>query len=338
MANPLRKYIWLLNKLAGQELTLKEIQDAWADSHPDEPALSSRTFHNIRNTVEDIFGINIECRNKPNYRYYIENIEALNSGINNWLLDNASILDTIQSAKGISKYLILEEKPTYPELFDLASQAIVNNNKIKVVVKNPRAHKYGETDTLRLTVDPYFLRQYNGYWSLIGYLETAPAEDSYNFPIFVESFENIVNIWPLDTTFKRTRDAEIREYVMQTLGNDHPFDYEPQDVELRVNKEAFKYLKARPIHPSQAEIYEDETDDFYPHVRHHLVIDSAFVSEILSWGDDVEVLKPLELRNYVERITLKSASQYLDQEIALKPNLFNDSWDENDELYDKLEI
>ena len=54
------KYIWLLNTLLQQELSLKEIENRWKCIPANEGGMSQRTFHECRKAIKEMFCIDIE--------------------------------------------------------------------------------------------------------------------------------------------------------------------------------------------------------------------------------------------------------------------------------------
>ena len=89
----LEKYIWLVNALyrAGSHgLSLKELSDKWERDESisyGEP-LPRQTFNRWKDNILMSLGVNIDCRLKGGYRYYISNPESLANGeLLRWLLD-----------------------------------------------------------------------------------------------------------------------------------------------------------------------------------------------------------------------------------------------------------
>ena len=84
------RYIWLVDTIYSRPegVTLEEINEKWIRSSLSKgDPIPTKTFHNHRTTIEELFVINIEC-NKSTYRYYIDNAEDLKKGgVRRWLLN-----------------------------------------------------------------------------------------------------------------------------------------------------------------------------------------------------------------------------------------------------------
>lgn len=70
-----RQYSWLVNTIQwAQKITFENIQRKWIDDDlNDRKPLSRTTFYRLRQAIEDMFGIRIECDAKDHSQYYICN-------------------------------------------------------------------------------------------------------------------------------------------------------------------------------------------------------------------------------------------------------------------------
>ncbi len=72
-SNLYQRYFWLINVIyRNKRITLKDINDKWLNcSFSNGVTIPRKTFNNHRNTIEEIFDINIECDRATNeyYRY-----------------------------------------------------------------------------------------------------------------------------------------------------------------------------------------------------------------------------------------------------------------------------
>ena len=70
------RYIWLLNTLLQhKQLSYEEINVLWKECHLGDGApLPLRTFHQHKNAVEELFGIEIKCNPSNGYKYYISTL------------------------------------------------------------------------------------------------------------------------------------------------------------------------------------------------------------------------------------------------------------------------
>ena len=85
------RYIWLMNTLLQyKQLTFEEINVLWMGSClGDGTPLPLRTFHQHKNAVEELFGVEIKCNPSNGYKYYISTLDTLKSdSIRKWLLNS----------------------------------------------------------------------------------------------------------------------------------------------------------------------------------------------------------------------------------------------------------
>ena len=77
-------------------------------------------------------------------------------------------------------------------------------------------------------------------------------------------------------------------------------------VKLKVSPNKSKYLRALPLHHSQTEEVHDQFSYFY----YNLFITNDLVAEILSHGEDVQVMSPPELQALVVEQLKSSLEKY----------------------------
>ena len=135
---------------------------------------------------------------------------------------------------------------------------------------------------------PYYLKQYNGRWFILGLNEELGIET-----------------WtlPLDR-IHALKDAKIA-YISTDLDWDYHFSeiigvtryHKPiETVELLFNDKRGKYVETKPLHESQRNKWTDE--GFLVTLK--LIPNLELEQVILSYGEDVEVLNPKDLREKIE--------------------------------------
>ena len=122
MANDLfNKYIWLVDTIyRSGKITFKDINKRWLRSSlSGGEDLPLKTFHNWRREIEQIFDINIECRRRGGYQYYIENEEDKEQGgIRNWVLNTLAVNILINESHHLKRRLLLEAIPPVRRLLN----------------------------------------------------------------------------------------------------------------------------------------------------------------------------------------------------------------------------
>lgn len=169
------------------------------------------------------------------------------------------------------------------EAFMVLIEAI-ENHEAKKILYEPYQRPERE-----YKIFPYQLRQYNDRWFLIARI--AGRNDLTNFALD--------RIKKVDTYRKKFEpcDIDLDEYFDEVVGVTVTKN-EPVKVVLKVAKKRLPYIITKPIHPSQTELKDCETEDF-GFVRLHVRPNRELESLILSFGEQVEVLEPMDLRQRI---------------------------------------
>ena len=86
-------------------------------------------------------------------------------------------------------------------------------------------------------------------------------------------------------------------------------DMKPERVLLKVSSMQTKYFRSLPLHRSQEEV---ETHEDYSVFSYFLTTDYDFKQDLLSFGKEVEVLEPKQLRDEIRRIISNILTIYRD--------------------------
>jgi len=157
----------------------------------------------------------------------------------------------------------------------------------KILYKKPIHLKYQPfhmDQPMKITIHPYFLKQYNNRWFLIG----LNNDDKRINNIALDRIESFV-------------DSKI-EYVITEIDFEEHFedvvgvsvtDMKCQLVKLKITKPLWPYIKTKPIHGSQKII---EKNDDYTIIKLEVKLNYELKSQILQHGNGVQVIEPKELK------------------------------------------
>lgn len=177
------------------------------------------------------------------------------------------------------------------ELIDAA----LNHQAIEVVY---RTFAGSERKTI---VHPYHIKQFNNRWFLIGLEQTAHGKFISN-----KALDRIVKFSQADVPFIPNTDIDFNQYFQDIVGVSLPTDHiEPEEIVLQFDKDRFPYVVTKPIHHSQT-IEDKELHIIKLFVRPNKELESR----ILSYGDQVEVLRPQWLREQIAEKISKIAKKY----------------------------
>lgn len=169
-------------------------------------------------------------------------------------------------------------------LFGQLLQAILNKRVLKI-----KYAPFGK-DSYEERIYPYHLKQFNDRWYLIAQAVGYDTLAHYALDR-IESFEEI-------SMHYKEADVDFEEYFDDVIGVTVPERLEPLDVVLRISNNRFNYIKTKPLHLSQRVISEEEG---YTTISINVKINKELIALILSFGPDVEVIAPANLRAEIKK-------------------------------------
>src|SRR5690606_3891193 len=98
---------------------------------------------------------------------------------------------------------------------------------------------------------PYFLKQYNKRWFLIG----QRAEFDTWTTLALDRIISFKKAY--DQTFVAIKENH-EEYFEDIIGVSKPMDAEVQKVRIKLSKAIWPYIESKPIHPSQKVVQREE--------------------------------------------------------------------------------
>lgn len=186
--------------------------------------------------------------------------------------DSAKILfyDSNDEYKGI-RYL----KPLY--------LAIKKKQVLKVCYKG-----FKDVDISSFEFHPYVLKQYNRRWFVYGCNSTKEINE-WSIPLDERLVE--INIKE-DTEFIQSN-TNWNNFFRSMVGVVRPVNASIEKVILRFHNGRENYFKTKPFQPDYEEFFEAEKHD---QVWFETIINNELVQQLLSYGQDVEVIEPENLR------------------------------------------
>lgn len=160
--------------------------------------------------------------------------------------------------------------------------------------------KFSGEPSRNYLIHPYLLKEYRNRWYVIGFNPDKEATVVFGLDRVVG--EVIVS----DQSFHRNPEFDSDRYFKHSLGITVP-DAAPEKIVLRFSAISGKYVESQPWHESQRIINQTKNST---EVELHLSITHELVMQILSYGGDVEVMKPLGLRGLISDKLRKAVSRY----------------------------
>ena len=277
------KYIRLLEILDRYgPIKFEEIQDKYGEYYP------KRTFRNHIDAIAKLFGIDI--RYQHGVGYYIDNPEDLSSSrIKQNIVSSLNTYSTLADGKGVKNRILLEEPPK--------NQELVSDILDCIQEKCSYGFEYSE-EGCDVEVIPYCLKLFKGRWYLLG-------KDLDDKELKIFALDLMSKAGPLFVNNPAPVEFNPNEYFKNYYGV--IAEGEPEIVRLKVSPDEAKHLKLLPIHHSQKEI---ELTDKYSVFELYIAPTNDFKQDILSRTDQVEILEPASLREWMKEILKKMSNNY----------------------------
>ena len=213
-----------------------------------------------------------------------------------WMEELVTNLEDKFKIKGSTKSVISMESNAYVEGLKHLSplfNAIINKQVLHIIY-SPFNKPDCEWD-----IHPYFIKQYNNRWFLLG-LNNKDNRISNIGLDRIKSLENSPIPYIEDDVI-----VDIDEYFSDVVGVTIPANKDVVRIKLQFSPNRYPYIISKPLHGSMRKI-----DNENRIVAIDVIPNRELISLILSFGDDVEVLEPVDFRNMVANIIKRSYNKY----------------------------
>lgn len=136
-------------------------------------------------------------------------------------------------------------------------------------------------------IAPHFLKEDQSLWYVIGYG---------NDKLLIFGLDRIKNLIVTDDEFKFDETLDLTDTFKDSYGIWADPATPTEEIELRYDELDGRFLKARPLHPSQ-KVLVDNNEEF--RITVNLKITNDFVMALLSRSRSLEVIRPLHLRERI---------------------------------------
>ena len=141
-------------------------------------------------------------------------------------------------------------------------------------------------DAYTQIIHPYYIKQYNGRWFLLGLEINEPYRNITNMAL-----DRIQKIDVSLVPYIPNTEYDFREYFADIIGVSLKKHQEPVKIALRVAEKRIPYVLTKPIHGSQRNHRKDEGI-----IELELIPNREFYQRLLSFGGDIEILSPDSVR------------------------------------------
>jgi predicted DNA-binding transcriptional regulator YafY len=213
------------------------------------------------------------------------------------MLDALSMNSLLNESASIKDRIIFEDVPSSHQFLASIIQAIRDNRMIRVHYKGYRMEEDRFFD-----IEPYFIREFKRRWYLYGHKDYDKDRKPHMYAL-----DRMLSVEVLSDTFKMPEEINAREWFKTIYGVRKYDDMKTQKVLIKAYGKQARYFRSLPLHSSQEEV---ETHRDYSVFSYELAPDYDFVQDVLGFGDMVEILEPLGLRNRIGIIVANQNRRY----------------------------
>jgi predicted DNA-binding transcriptional regulator YafY len=174
------------------------------------------------------------------------------------------------------------------EYLSVLYEAIKNKKVLDIEYKD-----FFSEEAYHLIIHPYFLKQYNNRWFLLGMNQENKAK---NWNLAIDRIESITET---NTAYIENCEIDWQEYFDDVIGVTKLIDAAPEEIVLHFYGSSGKYVENKPIHGSQrAKWLSSELLE----VKIKVLPNYELERLILGYGEQVKVLAPEHL---TQKISLR---------------------------------
>jgi predicted DNA-binding transcriptional regulator YafY len=162
-------------------------------------------------------------------------------------------------------------------------------------------HPYSRPQANETIVHPYLLKEFRNRWFLLGREGKATRVTNY-------ALDRIKKIRPSDERFVENDLFDPADYFNHLIGVSVPEGAMPEDIEIKVYKQAAPYVRSKPIHLNQEVVKQYRDGSIL--VRLKLIINYELKSVLLSYGPGIVVRRPRALRETMQKMLSEMGAMY----------------------------
>ena len=215
------------------------------------------------------------------------------------------LLDTNREVESGASHIrsSLEQNLTNIDLLPVFHKAITDRQVLRFSYQ-----RFGQ-EPFELVFHPQFLKEYNGRWFVFGESDREPYQ-AYNVPL--DRITGEVNKVD-DVGYIPAEKGFYQDFFKNIIGVTHEKDAKVEEVVIRTKTEyQHGLLLTKPLHHSQKETlpFGEHEDGNYGEVRLTIEPNRELRGRILLYGDNLEVISPMSLREQIKEILRRQMQQY----------------------------
>jgi predicted DNA-binding transcriptional regulator YafY len=290
------RYNLIIKKLRRLPASFKEISDYLARESEIQSYnfnISMRTFQRDLEDIRSLFNINIRFDFSKKV-YFID--DAGQPEMNDRMLEAFDTFNALNISDGLSAYIHFEKRrPQGTENLHGLLHAIKNRLPIKFEYK-----KFWEDEISQRTVEPYVLKEFKNRWYIL-------AKDLKDSGVKSFALDRLTNLKITNKKFDFPKAFSIEENYRYCFGIIGSNGEDPKEIILSFDPFQGKYIKTLPLHDTQQTLIDNEEE---LQIKLKLCITHDLMMELLSFGDNMRILKPKSLAEEIKQMHYNAFKQY----------------------------
>jgi len=297
------RYLLILKKLKVRPFSTYEELQVYIENQFDylqmqddnlQIGFSKRTLQRDIKEIRNVFGIDIEY-SKSQKGYFISQSENENMNFQR-MMEAFDMFNSLNLAQDLTPFIHLEKRrPQGTENLYGLLHAIKNRLQIKFTYQ-----KFWEEESSQRLVEPYALKEFKNRWYIM-------AKDGKDTNIKSFALDRLTNLEITTQTYQYPDNYSIEQSYRYCFGIISPNDQEPQDIILSFDPFQGKYIKTLPLHDTQQVLVDNDEE---MKIKLKLCLTHDLLMELLSFGDNMKVIKPKSLANQIKQAHEKAYRQY----------------------------
>lgn len=290
------RYNLIINRLRKQPSSFNEISDylkVESDIQSYNFTISKRTF---QRDLQDIYSIyNIEIKYNFTKKVYFINYDD-EAEINGRILEAFDTFNALNVSDRISENIYFEKrKPAGTENLYGVLHAIKNKLVVKFVYQ-----KFWEEKSSIRKAEPYALKEYNRRWYVL-------AKDLRDNKTKTFALDRLSSLEISKYKFSVPENLNVEDIFRYCFGIITTNQEHLEEIHLSFTPFQGKYIRTLPLHETQKILVDNENELL---VSLKVFITQDLIMELLSFGNNMKVIKPQSLIEIIKKEHEKAFKNY----------------------------
>lgn len=288
----------IINALRKRPMTfdaLSEKLDLESEIRGYDYRISKRTFNRDVEEINDLYNIDIK------YNYSIKAYCLSEDGIdptNERLLDAFTTFHVLQVGESMTKNFDIEKRKAAGMEHIFVLMHLVKHQLLTEI----SYHKFQEDSAEVKTVASLALKEFKNRWYLV-------AQDQKDGHIKTFGLDRITEVAIGKKQFLPPVGFDLDTMFYNCFGITIPLVEAPERIVLSFDPEQGKYIKSMPLHHSQQEVRNNDTEY---RISLYLNITYDLIMELRSYGPRMKVLQPRQLIEELKKGLIETLDLYSD--------------------------